>query len=127
MLPWHQKLQLMTIGIVKINAVRITGAAVNFDAGIFENRFDPRVISRGKLERHVVHLAAAMDLGAVFRQKERDSLIAALEKDLPGALVVDFHAEKVDIEFSRASEILHMKHDVVDTGDFQWSFHGAPP
>jgi hypothetical protein len=41
--------------------------------------------------------------------------------------VVHFHAEKVDVEFSRPREILNVKHDVVDSAYFEWGIHSDAP
>jgi hypothetical protein len=46
-------------------------------------------------------------------------LVAAFEKTLPGAFVIDFHAEEVDVEFFGSREIFDVVDDVIDTGDFE--------
>jgi hypothetical protein len=71
----------------------------------------------------VVHLAATVDLGAVFRCEERDPLVAAFEKELRRPFVFYVQAEKADVEFLRAAYILDVENHVIDAGDFKRCFH----
>jgi hypothetical protein len=41
--------------------------------------------------------------------------------------VVDFHAEKLNVKFPRAREILDVKDDMVKARDFEWRVHFNPP
>jgi hypothetical protein len=114
----HQQLQLMAIGVVEVDAVRIALAAVDFDAGVLERGLDPFVVARDEPECHVIDFTAAVDVFAVVDFEEGDALVAALEKTLPRAFVIDFHAEKVDVEFSRPREVFDVKDHMVDARNF---------
>jgi hypothetical protein len=114
----HQKLQLMAIGIAEVDAVRIALAPVDFDPGVLERGLDPFVVARHEPERHMVDFTAAMDVFAVVDFEERDPLVAALEKTLPRTFMIDFHAEKVDVELSGPREIFDVKDYVVDARNF---------
>ena len=116
----HQELQLMPIGIVKIDAVRIVGSAAHFDASFFKRRFDALIIAYSQTQRHVINFAAGMDVFVIIDFKESYALVATFEKTLPVTFMIDFHAEKVDIEFFRAGEIFDMIYDVIDPRDFEW-------
>ena len=54
----------------------------------------------------MVYFAACMNLFSVFDFKECDALVAALEKALPGALVLDVHPKEIDIKLLGAREIV---------------------
>ena len=114
----HQQLQLMPIRIVEIDAMGIVGATAHLDAGAFQRRFDAGVVARRQTQCHVIHFAAAMDVFVVFDFKQGDALVAAFQKTLPVSFALDFHAEEVDIEITRAREIFHVQYDVVEAADF---------
>jgi hypothetical protein len=46
----------------------------------------------------VIHFAAWVNLFSVFDFKECDALVAALEKALPRALVINVHPEEIDVK-----------------------------
>jgi hypothetical protein len=102
----------MPIGIVKIDAVWITAPSEDFNAGILERRFDRFVFAAREAQSHVIDLASGVNITGGFKQ--RNPLTAALEEALPGALVIDFHSEKVDVKPSCASKVLDMKNNMVD-------------
>ena len=109
LLVGNQELQLMAVGIVEVDAMRIALAAADFDAGVLQCRFDPFIFPRIESQRHMIDLAAAMHFFAVIDFKECDALAAAFEEALPIPLVLDFQSEKIDVEFSRAREIFDVK------------------
>lgn len=47
----------------------------------------------------MVDLTAAMDVLAVIDFEEGNTLIAAFQKALPVTFMIDFHAEKINVEF----------------------------
>jgi hypothetical protein len=114
----HQELQPMAVGVAEVNAVRVTLATMDFDAGVLKRAFDPFVVSRHEPERHMIDFTAAVDVFAVVDFEKRDALVAALEKTLPRAFMIDFHAEEVDVEFSGAREIFDVKDHVIDARNF---------
>jgi len=115
----HQQLQPVSVGISEVDAMRIALAAADSDAGVFKRRFDALVIAGSQAQRHVIDFAAAMDVFMVVDFEERDALVAAFQETLPVSFMINFHAEKLDIEFSRPREILDMHDDVVDGADFK--------
>jgi len=94
----HQKLQLVTVGVAEVDAMRIAGAAVGCDAGVFQRRFDALIIAGRELQSHVIDLAATVDFRAVFGFEQCQPLVAALEEALPGTLMIDVHAEEIDVK-----------------------------
>jgi hypothetical protein len=34
--------------------------------------------------------------------------------------MIDLHAKKVDVKFSRPRQVFDVKHHMIDTGDFEW-------
>jgi len=108
----------MAVGVVEVDAVRITLATMDFNAGVLQRALDPLVVSRHEPERHMIDFTAAVDVFAVVDFEEGDALVAALEKTLPRAFVIDFHAEKVDVEFSRPREVFDVKDHMVDARNF---------
>jgi hypothetical protein len=123
----HQKLQLMAVGVVEVDAVWIAFATVDFDAGVFQRSLNSLVVAGDELERHVIDFAAAMDGFAVVDFEEGDALVAAFEEALPVAFVVDFHAQEVDVELSRARQIFDVENHVIDACHFEWGCHSTPP
>jgi hypothetical protein len=55
----------------------------------------------------------------VFDFEKGDALATAFEKTLPRAFVINFHAEKIDVEFLGPREFLDVKHHVIDAADFK--------
>jgi len=109
----------MSVGIVKVDAIGIAGAAVKFDTRLGQHFADPFQVAGFQAQRHVIDFTPAADFLSIIHFKERHALIAAFQKALPLALLVDGHAEKIDVEFARPGEILDVKHDVVDAADFE--------
>ena len=103
----------MPVGIVKVDALWITAPPGDLDAGILERGFDGLVFAACQAERDVIDLASGVNIAGGFKQ--RDPLAAALEKALPGTLVIDFHAEKVDVKPSRPGKVLDVKNYMVDS------------
>ena len=68
---------------------------------------------------HVIDLASAVNVGAIFCFEQCHALVAALEKALPGDLVIDVHTEEIDIKLFRPREILDVEHYVVDAGNLE--------
>jgi hypothetical protein len=56
----------------------------------------------------MIDFAARMNLFSVFNFKECHPLMTALEETLPGALMIDVHAQEVDVKLLRSGEILDM-------------------
>ena len=67
----------MAVGIVEVNAVRVAAAAVDFDTGMFQRRFDAGVVAGRQAQRHVIDLAATVDVVAAVDFEQRDALAAA--------------------------------------------------
>ena len=88
----------MAVRIGEVNAGGISLAAADFDAGVFQCCFDARQFPGDEPQRHMIHFAACVNLFSVFDFKECDALVAALEKALPGALMIDVHTEEIDIK-----------------------------
>jgi hypothetical protein len=109
----------MPVGVVKIDAVRVVLPAVNFDAGVFKGLLDSLVVSRSEAQGHMIDFAAPMDVFIIFDFKEGDALTATFQEALPVAFVLDLHAEKVDIEFSRPRQIFDVENHVIDAGYFE--------
>ena len=74
-------------------------------------------------QRHVIDFAAGVDFLIVIDFEQGDSLIAAFQETLPAFFMVDLHAEKLDVEFSCARQILDVIDDMVEAGDFKWCIH----
>ena len=123
----HQKLQLVSVRIVEVNAMRIVGAAANRDAGIFQGRFDAGVVAGCQAQRQVIDFAAGVDFFIVVDLKQRNALVAAFQKTLPAFFMIDLHAEQLDVELSRAWEVFDMIDDVVDAADFERRMHIDSP
>jgi hypothetical protein len=102
-------------------------AAVDFDAGVLQRFFDSLVFARGEPERQVVDFGAAVDRFAVVDFEKGETLAAALEKTLPVAFVVYFHAEKIDVELSCPRRVFGLENDVVDAGDVERGVDILPP
>jgi hypothetical protein len=75
----------------------------------------------------MIDFAPWMNLFSVFDFKECHPLTTALEETLPRALMIDVHAEEVDVKLLRPGEILNMQHYVVDAGNLERGFHNSPP
>jgi hypothetical protein len=67
----------------------------------------------------VIHFAAGVNFFSVFDFKKCDPLMTTLEEALPAALVIDLHAEEVDVKLLGAGEVLDVKYDVIDTGNLK--------
>ena len=106
----------MAVGIREVDAVRVTLATVDLDAGIFERALNALVVAGGKSQGHVIDLAARVDIVIDFEQC--DALAAAFEKAFGGAFVVYFHAQEVYVKLLRASQIFDVKNHMVDAIDF---------
>jgi hypothetical protein len=100
---------------------------VDGDASALQDCFDAGEVAVGQAQRHVIDLAAGVDNFLVFDLEEGDTLVAAFQETLPVPFMVDFHAEKLNVKFPRAREILDVKDDMVKAGDFEWRIHFNPP
>ena len=67
----------------------------------------------------MVYFAACMNLFSVFDFKECDALVAALEKALPGAFMIDVHTEEIDVKLLRPREIFDVEHHMVNAGNLE--------
>ena len=56
----------MTVRIGEVNAGGISLAAVDFDASVFQCCFDARKFPGDELQGHVIDLAPAVNVGAIF-------------------------------------------------------------
>jgi hypothetical protein len=103
--------------------VGVAASAAELDTGVFKNRRHPFIVPGRKLQGHVIDFTAAVDAGAIVDFEQRHALIAALEKTLPGSLVIDLHAKKIDVKLLRSREILDVKNHVIDAADCERGVH----
>ena len=75
----------------------------------------------------MIDFAAGVDFFIVVDFKQGNALFAAFQKALPTFFMIDLHAEKLDVELSRAWQILDVKDDMVDAADFERCIHSDSP
>ena len=68
----------------------------------------------------MVYFTTCVNLLSVFDFKQRHTLAAALEEALPIALMIDTHAEEIDVKLLRPREIFDVEHHVVDASNLEW-------
>jgi hypothetical protein len=90
-----QNLETVTVGIVKVNAVGITGSALYLHPMVLQLRLDRLVGPFMDHQGHVIQVMARDERFPLLLLENGHALAAAVHKTLPGTLVIHRHTQQV--------------------------------